>query len=91
MNQGKKLNKIAGIIILAFLVGGVLFSLYMRYQLFHHYAFTTGKVRGITVGRGRESYTILYDYWVSNSQHHGEQTFDYCPGWGMANAAGLNH
>ena len=82
MSNAKKINKIAGITILIFLAGGVLFALYMRYQLFHHYAFTSGKIREITTAKARGAYTILYDYRVNNSLHHGEQEFDYCPGWG---------
>jgi len=80
--KAEKLKKIGVTIILTFLIGGVLFALFSRYQLFHHYSFTTGQIRGITTAKARGAYTILYDYRVNKSLHHGEQTFDYCPGWG---------
>jgi hypothetical protein len=87
----KKINKIAGIVVLVFLVLGVVLIFYNRHQFLENYKFTTGRVTEITPPGWKSSgdYSILYDYWIDNKIYHNNENYNYCRGLSMSKVKSL--
>ena len=87
----KKLNKIGGNAVIAFLAGMLIFIFYKGYQLHHHFAFTIGRVTEITRPGYKNSgdYSVLFTYDVNGKVYGNNDDFNYCSGQTMAGMKSL--
>jgi hypothetical protein len=78
----KKLNRIGGLMALAFLIGMLFVGIYKRHLLPTHFQFTKGIVTEITPAGWKSSgdYSILYQYWVKDKAYCGNSNYNFCRG-----------
>ena|ERR1700677_4703280 len=87
----KKLNKIFGPVIAAFLIIGVIYAFYKRDQLHHYYAFAVGTVKAITPPgyKSYGDYSVLYNYEVNGHAYRNNLNCKICSGQTMTQIKAL--
>jgi len=87
----KKINRIIGPVIAAFLIFILIYAFYKSYQIHHHYAFTVGTVTKITPPgyKSYGDYSVLYKYEVNGRTYRDNNNCKYCSGQTMAQIQAL--
>lgn len=87
----KKINRIGGIIALAFLISMVVIGIYKRHLLLNNFEITTGEVTEITPPGWKNSgdYSVLYEYKVKGKMYRSNNNYNYCRGQNMTEIKSL--